>query len=112
MYVAKAITVAKTSESKYYPKVLKYVSLDPGYFPAYKSKIPKTSLGLLFNFCETAKKYLSYVYLGNVTGSESQNTLCSGCGMIVISRYGNFIQKNGIDTNGNCTHCNTKIVIS
>ena len=82
------------------------------YFPAYKSKITKTSLELLFNFCETAKKYLSYVYLGNVTGSESQNTICSGCGMIVISRYGNFIQKNGIDTNGNCTHCNTKIVIS
>ena len=82
------------------------------YFPAYKSNIQKTSLGLLFNFCETARQYLSYVYLGNVTGSESQNTICSGCGKIVISRYGYFIQKNGIDPNGNCTHCNNKIVIS
>ena len=82
------------------------------YFPAYKSDIQKTSLGLLFNFCETAKHYLNYVYLGNVTGSESQNTICGDCGKIVISRYGSFIQKNGIDKEGNCTHCNNKIVVS
>jgi len=82
------------------------------YFPAYKSNIQKTPLGLLFNFCETAKQYLDYVYLGNVTGSESQNTICSSCGKIVISRYGNFIQKNGIDSNGVCTHCSNKVVIS
>ena len=82
------------------------------YFPAYKSNIQKTSLGLLFNFCETARQYLDYVYLGNVTGSESQNTICNQCGKIVISRYGYFIQKNGIDSDGICTHCNNKIVIS
>ena len=82
------------------------------YFPAYKSDIQKTSLGLLFNFCETARQYLDYVYLGNVTGSESQNTICSNCGKIVISRYGYFIQKNGIDSEGICLHCNNKIVIS
>ena len=82
------------------------------YFPAHKSSIQKTSLGLLFNFCETAKQYLDYVYLGNVTGSESQNTICSQCGKIVISRYGYFIQRNGIDINGICTHCNNKVVVS
>lgn len=82
------------------------------YFPAYKSKIQKTSLSLLFDFCETARQYLDYVYLGNVTGSDSQNTICNQCGKIVISRYGYFVQKNGIDPNGICTHCNNKIVIS
>lgn len=82
------------------------------YFPAYRSNIQKTSLGLLFNFCEAARQYLDYVYLGNVTGSESQNTICSQCGKIVISRYGYFIQKNGIDSDGFCTHCNNKIVVS
>ena len=82
------------------------------YFPAYKSNIQKTSLGLLFNFCETARQYLDYVYLGNVTGSESQNTICSNCGKIVISRYGFFIQKNGIDPKGVCVHCNNKLVVS
>lgn len=82
------------------------------YFPSYKSKIQKTPLGLLYEFFEHAKKYLNYVYLGNITGCESQNTICSGCGKIVISRYGNFIQRNGIDSEGNCTHCNNKILIS
>lgn len=82
------------------------------YFPAYRSSIQKTSLGLLFNFCETARQYLDYVYLGNVTGSESQNTICSSCGKIVISRYGSFIQKNGVDSNGVCIHCNNKVVIN
>ncbi len=81
------------------------------YFPAYKSNIQKTSLGLMFNFCEKARHYLNHVYLGNVTGSDSQNTICSGCGKIVISRYGYFIQKNGIDKNGNCIHCNKNVVV-
>jgi len=82
------------------------------YFPAYKSNIQKTSLGLMFNFCEVARQYLDHVYLGNVTGSDSQNTICSGCGKVVISRYGYFIQKNGIDQNGNCIHCNKKVVVN
>jgi len=80
------------------------------YFPAFKSQIAKTPASLLFDFCETARNYLSYVYLGNVTGSEDQNTFCSNCGKMVISRYGNFVQKNGIDEYGNCMHCNHKIV--
>jgi pyruvate formate lyase activating enzyme len=80
------------------------------YFPAYKSQIEKTPIGLLFDFCETARKYLLYVYLGNVAGSEDQNTFCSKCGKMVISRYGYFVQKNGIDEYGNCMNCNNKIV--
>jgi pyruvate formate lyase activating enzyme len=81
------------------------------YFPAYKSRIPKTDVALMFSFCETARAYLDYVYLGNITGSDSQNTICSQCGKIVISRYGYFIQKNGIDHQGKCVHCKNQIVI-
>jgi pyruvate formate lyase activating enzyme len=81
------------------------------YFPAYKSSIPKTGVELLFSFCETARAYLDYVYLGNITGSESQNTMCSQCGKIAISRFGNFIQKNGMDHQGRCVHCKNQIVI-
>lgn len=82
------------------------------YFPAYKSRIPKTSVKLMFSLCEIARQYLDYVYLGNITGSDSQNTICNGCGKIVISRYGYFIQKNGIDQQGRCVHCNNQIVIN
>jgi len=80
------------------------------YFPAYKSEVAKTPASMLFDFCEMARKHLSYVYLGNVTGSEDQNTFCSNCGKMVISRYGSFVQKNGIDGFGNCMYCNHKIV--
>jgi len=80
------------------------------YFPAYKSNIQKSSLGLLFNFCETARQYLDYVYLGNVTGSETQNTICGNCGKVAVSRYGDFIQRNGVDSKGVCTHCSNKII--
>jgi pyruvate formate lyase activating enzyme len=81
------------------------------YFPAYRSRIEKTPVNLLFRFCEMARKYLDYVYLGNLTGSEAQNTICINCGKIVISRYGYFVQKSGIDYKGNCIYCNNHIVI-
>ncbi len=81
------------------------------YFPAYRSEIAKTSLSLMFRFFEEAKKQLKYVYLGNVTGSESQNTICSACGRMVLSRNGYFIQKNGLDDHGDCVHCGNKIIV-
>lgn len=82
------------------------------YFPAYKSKIPSTPLKTLLLFFEMACKYLDYVYLGNITGSDSQNTMCPQCGRIVISRDGYRIMKSGIDQNGKCIYCNKQIVIS
>ncbi len=80
------------------------------YFPAYRSKVLKTPVKLMFQFYEFAKKYINYVYLGNLAGSESQNTLCHVCGKMVISRYGYFVQKNGLDERGLCKYCGTKIV--
>ncbi len=81
------------------------------YFPAYRSKEPKTPVRLMYRFYEVAKKYLFYVYLGNLSGSESQNTICHRCGRMVISRNGYYIQKIGLDEKGCCKYCGTKIVI-
>ena len=82
------------------------------YFPAYKSKIPPTPLKSMRTFFEMAGKYLDYVYLGNIAGSDSQNTICPQCGKIVISREGYRVRKHGIDQNGKCTYCKKQIVIS
>ena len=81
------------------------------YFPAFKSTVQKTSLNLLFNFYREASEHLAYVYLGNVTGSESQNTICSNCGKMAMSRFGYFVQCGGLDTLGNCRYCGHKIVV-
>jgi pyruvate formate lyase activating enzyme len=82
------------------------------YFPAHKARMPKTSLSLIYRFYQIAQQYLNYVYLGNVTGSESQNTICGNCGRVVISRYSYFVQRNGIDQQGRCAHCGNQIVIT
>lgn len=119
--VTNLLIPSKNDDMSFFTKMVTWIADELGqdtvlhisrYFPAYKSKIKSTPLESLFDFCDIAKKYLNYVYLGNITACDSQNTICGSCGKIVISRYGNFVQKNGIDSEGNCTHCNHKIVIS
>ncbi len=51
---------------------------------------------------------LRYVYLGNVPGTESENTYCYNCGKLLIERYGYQIIENNIQT-GNCKFCGVKI---
>lgn len=51
---------------------------------------------------------LRYVYLGNVPGSDAENTYCYHCGKLLIERYGFQIIQNHI-VEGNCRFCGTKI---
>jgi len=115
------VVPTRNDDERHFKEMIKWICGELGqetvlhlsrYFPAYKSEIPKTSLSTLYRLYNVAKEHLSYVYLGNVSGSESQNTICGSCGRIVISRYEYFIQKNGIDQAGNCIYCKNKIVIT
>lgn len=49
---------------------------------------------------------LKYVYTGNVPGEEGENTYCSGCGKLLIRRFGFFIRENNL-RNGACPGCGT-----
>jgi pyruvate formate lyase activating enzyme len=51
---------------------------------------------------------LRYVYLGNVPGTESENTYCYNCGKLLIERYGYQIIENNIQA-GKCKFCGVKI---
>jgi pyruvate formate lyase activating enzyme len=51
---------------------------------------------------------LRYVYLGNVPGTDAENTYCYNCGKLVIERYGYQIIENNIEA-GNCRFCGVKI---
>jgi len=51
---------------------------------------------------------LRYIYLGNVPGSEHENTSCYNCGQLLIERVGYTIGKNVIE-NSCCPKCGTKI---
>ena len=51
---------------------------------------------------------LHYVYLGNVAGTESENTYCYSCGRMLIERMGYRIVANHI-TDSKCPQCGTRI---
>jgi pyruvate formate lyase activating enzyme len=56
------------------------------YFPNYKLSIPPTPEETMKQAAETARKYLKFVYLGNVSGPS--NTFCPECGALLITREG------------------------
>ncbi len=51
---------------------------------------------------------LKYVYIGNVMGSNAENTYCPQCNKLIIDRKGYHILKNNINK-GRCLHCGKDI---
>ncbi|MBE0069364.1 AmmeMemoRadiSam system radical SAM enzyme [Thermoanaerobacterium thermosaccharolyticum] len=75
------------------------------YFPRYKMKNPETPIEVLEDIYGIAKKYLNYVYLGNVSGFDN-NTYCPDCGYLLIKRKG-YVHVVGIENN-KCGKCGKK----
>ena len=80
------------------------------FSPLYKlTHLSETPVNTLWNAYDIAKnEELNYVYIGNVPGSEAQNTHCPKCKKIVIERKGYKILQNNI-LNGKCKSCKTTI---
>jgi pyruvate formate lyase activating enzyme len=61
---------------------------------------------------KVAKKYLDYVFIGNLVGSEWLDTECPGCGYKLVGRINTFgcgAQLAGYDIkNGKCPQCGRK----
>ncbi len=51
---------------------------------------------------------LHYVYTGNVTGDDGENTYCHQCKRLLVERFGFSIQRRGL-TEGRCTQCGTPL---
>ncbi|HRW62210.1 MAG TPA: AmmeMemoRadiSam system radical SAM enzyme [Bacteroidales bacterium] len=79
------------------------------YYPTYKLNIEPTSIEKLTDLYNIARKYLKYVYLGNVMLSEGNNTICPNCGTLIVSRKGYSITKQNLDEKGCCIHCGNLI---
>jgi len=76
------------------------------FYPQYKHKdskpTPIETLERAFEIgCEAG---LNYVYLGNVAGSGAEDTMCPGCGKMLIRRMGYNIVDNSI-AGGKCPAC-------
>ncbi|MDF1547412.1 MAG: AmmeMemoRadiSam system radical SAM enzyme [Bacteroidales bacterium] len=80
------------------------------YFPRYKLSVPATSSEKMTNFYNIAAEHLNYVYIGNLLTLNGQNTHCSKCNNVVISRNGYAVNTEGLDQNGQCLICRNKII--
>ncbi len=80
------------------------------FHPDYKlTNLPSTPVDTLFRAYEIAQaEGLHYVYVGNVPGSEGQNTFCPSCKKMVIERNGFRILNQHLK-DGNCAHCGNTI---
>lgn len=74
------------------------------YYPCYKLDAPPTPVEKLQEARETAKREgLRFVYIGNVSGDD-ENTICLGCGKVLVRRQGYKIVENRVLHN-RCPDC-------
>ena len=78
------------------------------YFPRYNLNNPPTDIENMIKARDIAKKYLNYVYIGNVAGIDN-NTYCPNCNEKLLTR-GIYNTQTHI-TNNKCHRCNTDINI-
>ncbi|MCB8999030.1 MAG: AmmeMemoRadiSam system radical SAM enzyme [Bacteroidales bacterium] len=80
------------------------------YFPHYQMDIPPTTLKTMDALYLLAKQKLDFVYLGNIQGSNTQDTQCPVCQTILLKRTGYYTINEGLDRAGNCKKCGEKII--
>jgi len=80
------------------------------FMPQYKlTQIAPTPLNTLVRARETAMSHgLKFVYIGNVAGTDAENTYCPNCKTVVVERKGYKVINLRI-TNGKCNSCSTSI---
>lgn len=83
------------------------------FYPYYKlDKLPPTPLRTLETAYNIAKEEaMKYVYVGNVPGTEKDNTYCPNCGKLLIRRHGFDVTCDGLTSDNRCQKCNTEIEI-
>ena len=76
------------------------------FYPTYKlTDAPRTPAKTLQRAREIGLEAgLRYVYMGNIPGSDGENTYCWSCKKLVIGRYGYTISEYNIK-DGACTFC-------
>jgi len=106
-------------DEKAFAEMVKWIATELGektvlhlsrYHPMYKLGIKATGSELLENFYRIAAERLNYVFVGNISIKDYQDTRCANCGKTVIRRAGYLIEDNGITKTGNCRYCGEAIV--
>jgi pyruvate formate lyase activating enzyme len=80
------------------------------YYPAFQMRIELTPLNTLLELYEIAKRYLKYVYLGNVIDKVRESTWCDACNEELIVREAYKTHVVGLDPSGNCINCGNHVI--
>lgn len=80
------------------------------FFPHYRMQdVPPTGADRLMRARDLALEAgMKYVYVGNLPGTDAENTYCPSCGEVVIRRNGYITDTSGL-ADGRCRSCNSKI---
>jgi len=80
------------------------------FFPHYRMRhLPPTPLDTLTRARSIAMaEGLTFVYIGNVLTRDAENTVCPGCGRVLVRRRGYTILENHLTT-GRCPFCGRRI---
>ncbi len=80
------------------------------FSPAYKMKnYPPTPVKTLERARKIARDTgLNYVYIGNLAGTEAENTYCPKCGKVVVRRKGYYVLEVNLKE-GKCKFCGYEI---
>ncbi|MDD4810086.1 MAG: AmmeMemoRadiSam system radical SAM enzyme [Methanobacterium formicicum] len=83
------------------------------FYPHYQmSDVQPTPVGTLDKAQKMAKEAgIRYVYVGNVPGSNGENTHCPDCGELLIERNGFTVESDKLKKEKKCPSCGTKIHI-
>jgi pyruvate formate lyase activating enzyme len=92
-------------------EIAKWIAaIDPGipfhlsaYYPSYQYVQEATSPEQLHSRMEIARKYLHYVYPGNVPGAV--HTTCPSCGATLIERNRYQVRQVGVTEDNRCASC-------
>jgi len=80
------------------------------FYPAYQMMdVPPTEERTLLRAWEIGKEEgLSYVYVGNISAGEKENTYCPKCKFLLIERRWFDVVRNNIK-NGKCPECGRRV---
>jgi pyruvate formate lyase activating enzyme len=78
------------------------------YFPRFKLRSAPTPTESIKRFISMARDHIEFVYPGN-TPEISNDTICPGCGSLLIERNIYKTQIHGLDPNGSCGNCGRSI---
>lgn len=78
------------------------------YYPSHLYQEPPTDPQFMIEAYQVAKRYLEWVYLGNILADVGQDSTCPGCGALLVKRKGYSVEVKNL-TGHRCGVCGREV---